>query len=68
MCINTGLRIVNGRFGTDANMGNFTCITERSASTIDYVLVDETFSKYITDFQVNDRLESCLLLGPPGSN
>ena len=58
MCINTGLGIVNGRFDTDAYMGNFTCITDRSASTIYYVLVDETFSRYLTDFQVSDRLQS----------
>ena len=56
MCIDIGLRIVNGRYGSDANVGNFTCITDRSASTIDYNLVDETFSKYITDFHVSNRL------------
>lgn len=58
MCINTDLRIVNGRFGSDANIGNFTCITDRSASTIDYILADEVYSQYITDVQVSDRLES----------
>ena len=58
MCIDTGLRIVNVRVGSDANVGNFTYITDRSASTIEYILVDETFSKYITDFHVSNRLES----------
>ena len=54
MCINTGLRIVN----SDSNVGTFTCITDRSASTIDYMLVDEFFTKCITYLQVGDSLES----------
>ena len=29
MYINTGLRIVNGRYGSDADVGTFTCITDR---------------------------------------
>ena len=39
-------------------MGNYTCISERSASTIDYIIVDDNLSNYITDFEVGDRLES----------
>lgn len=35
MCKTTGLRIINGRFGKDIHMGNFTCITGNSASVID---------------------------------
>ena len=58
MCISTELRIVNGRYGRDASVGAVTCITDRSACTIDYMLVDESFTKYINDFQVGDRQES----------
>ena len=50
MCINTGLRIVNGRYGSDTNVGTLTCITDRSASTIDYILAEGSFAKSITDF------------------
>lgn len=58
LCVNTGLRIVNGRYGSDSEVGNYTCISELSASTIDYIIIDEDISKYITDFQVEDSLES----------
>ena len=58
MCINTGLQIVNGRYSSDADVGTFTCITDRSASTINYILADRSFAKYITEFQVGNRLES----------
>ena len=58
MCKICGLRIVNGRFGTDASVGNFTCITHRSASTIDYILAESSLFRFITDFSVLDRLES----------
>ena len=58
MCKNCGLRIVNGRFGTDASVGNFTCITDRSASTIDYILAENSLFRFITDFSILDRLES----------
>lgn len=43
LCVNTGLRIVNGRYGSDAEVGNYTCISERSASTIDYIIVDDNY-------------------------
>ena len=46
MCVTTGLRIINGRYGSDANVGTFTCITDRSASSIDYILADASFTKY----------------------
>ena len=52
MCVTTGLRIINGRYGSDANVGTFTCITDRSASSIDYILADASFTKYITWFKV----------------
>ena len=39
-------------------MGNYTCISERPASTIDYIIVDDNLSNYITDFEVGDRLKS----------
>ncbi|MES9883367.1 MAG: endonuclease/exonuclease/phosphatase family protein [Sedimenticola sp.] len=58
LCRNTGVRLVNGRYGSDAGIGNFTCITNLSASTIDYILCDDELTSYISDFRVHDRLES----------
>ena len=58
VCKISGLRIVNGRFGTDSGVGNVTCITDRSASTIDYILVENSLFKFINDFIILDRLES----------
>ena len=57
-CKISGLRIANGRFGTDSGVGNFICITDRSASTIDYIHVENSLFKFINDFIILDRLES----------
>ena len=58
MCTNTGLRIVNGRYDSHASVVTFICITDRSASTIDYMLVDESFTEDINDFQAGDATQS----------
>ena len=54
LCSNTALRSINGR---DANVGTYTYISDRSATTIDYILSDGLFAKCITEFQVGDRYE-----------
>ena len=58
LCKNIGLRIINGRFGKDANIGNYTCITHNSSSLIDYLLTDYDVFTNITDFEIHDRIES----------
>ena len=58
LCKTCGLRILNGRFGKNNNEGNFTCITDNSASVIDYFVGDSNFAHFISDFEVHDRLES----------
>ena len=58
LCKSTGLKIVNGRFGKDSQTGNFTCITGKSKSVIDYFLVETAVFNYILDFEVGERLES----------
>ena len=58
MCRISGLRTANGRSGTDAGVGNFTCITDRSANTIDYILVEAVYLSSLNDFSFLDRLES----------
>ena len=58
LCKGAGLRIVNGRLGKDANIGNYTCITRNSSSVIDYLLADLDFFRRISDFEIHERIES----------
>ena len=58
LCKSTGLRILNGRFGKDANIGNFTCLTNNSSSVIDYFVAELDIFSCISDFEIQDRLES----------
>ncbi|MEW8547054.1 MAG: endonuclease/exonuclease/phosphatase family protein, partial [Candidatus Thiodiazotropha sp.] len=58
MCKSCGLRILNGRFGKDENIGNFTCLTGNSCSVIDYILAEISLFDRIVDFEVKERLES----------
>lgn len=60
LCKSSCLRILNGHFGKDANVGNFTCITENSASVhvIDYFISESSIFDNISDFEIHDRLES----------
>ena len=39
ICKATGLIIVNGRLGTYKHIGEFTCVTNRERSVIDYLLL-----------------------------
>ena len=62
LCITCSFRILNDRFGKDENIGNFTCITENSASIIDYFVADfSSLEQFISDFEVHDRIESILM-------
>jgi hypothetical protein len=54
LCKSTGLRIVNGRKGTDANIGHFTCITARGKSLVDYVVCSDQLLDNIISFNVGD--------------
>ena len=58
LCKSSGLRILNGRSGKDKNIGNFTCITDNSASVINYFVADFDFVNNVSDFEIYDRLES----------
>ena len=53
------LKIVNGRFGNDAGMGNFTCINANGQSVIDYMIMSPSLLPSITSFEV-DVLDKCL--------
>ena len=55
LCIQTGLRILNGRCIGDFT-GNFTCHNYRGSSTVDYGIVSESFIEQVKFFSVNEFL------------
>ena len=58
LCKSTGLRILNGRFGKDVNIGKFTYLTNNSSSVIDFFVAELGIFNCISDFEIQDRLES----------
>ena len=57
LCISSNLRIVNGRIGTDRNVGEFTCYSPRGCSVVDYFVVSAHLMSYISDMSVSDHSE-----------
>ena len=53
-CRQTGLRIANGRVGSDAGIGECTYVGSSGSSLIDYVLVSEDLLKCFASFDVYD--------------
>ena len=53
LCRACDLKIVNGRFGKDQNMGAFTCHRVNGSSTIDYAIVSDMLTPYINDFSID---------------
>ena len=53
-CRQTGLRIANGRVGSDAGIGECTYLGSSGSSLIDYVLVSEDLLKCFASFDVYD--------------
>ena len=56
-CQATGLIIVNGRLGNDANDGNFTFCSHTGQSTVDYVLTNYCDFDTFSHFEVLDNNE-----------
>ena len=54
LCKSTGLLIGNGRLCADKDIGEFTCITPRGRSVVDYFLLSFSDFDYISDFIVCD--------------
>ena len=54
LCINTNLKIVNGRCGSDAGIGDFTFMSDSGNSLIDYVLAPYELFEHINNFVVHD--------------
>ena len=53
-CIQTGLRVANGRVGEDATEGKCTYEGSNGSSLVDYVLVSEEFLGDFTEFYISD--------------
>ncbi|MCG7875034.1 MAG: reverse transcriptase domain-containing protein [Candidatus Thiodiazotropha endolucinida] len=53
LCRQTGMRILNGRMGNDANVGNYTYVGSNGSSTIDYVLSSQDVFEFIQSFDVH---------------
>ena len=54
MCKMCNLRIINGRFGADGNIGKFTCHTYNGSSLVDYFKCTPDLFQNIKDFHVKD--------------
>ena len=59
LCQIFNLNIINGRFGTDREHGDFTCRTAQGQSTIDYIIMSSEMLPIIKDFTI-DPFDSCL--------
>ena len=61
LCNDLNFGIVNGRFGSDQKIGQFTCIKpgNRGQSTVDYAITSSSLFPYILDFRI-DTFDSCM--------
>ena len=54
LCKQSGLRILNGRVGSDAGIGKYTFVGHRGSSLVDYVLASDNIFNLIADFSVEE--------------
>ena len=54
LCRQTGMRILNGRTGNNANVGKYTYICSNGRSVIDYMLASQNLIEFIQSFDVHD--------------
>jgi hypothetical protein len=59
LCQAFNLKVVNGRFGSDIGVGEFTYETARGKSTIDYIIMSSGMLPLVTEFEV-DVFDPCL--------
>ena len=57
LCKSTGLIIANGRLGADKYIGDFTCITPRGQSVVDYILLAFSDFGCVSHFSICDADE-----------
>lgn len=53
LCRCLDLKIVNGRFGSNNNIGDFTCISNQGSSTVDYCIASPELFPYFDNFTVD---------------
>ena len=53
-CKSSGLRIANGRIGSDKDLGQFTCLGKKGNSVVDYFLLDQNSFDLISEFCIGD--------------
>ena len=53
LCKTFDLRILNGRFGEDKNVGKFTCHKKNGKSVVDYILISDCLAPFVLDFKVD---------------
>ena len=51
-CKLTGYVMLNGRFGRDQDVSEYTCINTRGRSVVDYILCRPVYFPYLTDFEI----------------
>lgn len=54
LCICSNIKIVNGRMGEDARIGNYTNMSTNGNSLIDYVICSHDLFPFISNFRVHD--------------
>ncbi len=55
LCQSSGLRIVNGRYSLDKNVGKFTCYKDNGQSVVDYLLAQENLFNSLVFFEVGQK-------------
>ena len=51
-CLVTDLKFLNGRFGEDSKIGQFTCHTGMGSSVVDYTLISPSLISNISEFSI----------------
>ena len=59
LCNDFNLGILNGRFGKDKNIGQFTCVKTIGQSVVDYIITSATLFPCVLDFYV-DNFDNCM--------
>ena len=53
-CIQTCLRIMNGRVGNDEGVGKYTFVGSRGSNFVDYVLASQNLFPFVKEFDIQD--------------
>ena len=59
LCNDFNFGILNGRFGNDKKIGQFTCMKTIGQSSVDYIIVSTTLFPSVVDFII-DKYDSCM--------